>query len=480
MAFVASEFHSYYQLKPCSLRVYLRAQGHKAAEPDDYHRLLEKLGRRHEKRHLDSLGSYFDAAGDLEQTTKALNRGESVIYQPAMRVSHQEYGEVAGIPDFFIRDGNEYVIRDCKLSRRFREEHHPEIFRQLELYGWLYEQTFGVPPVRLEAYMGDGQLQIAPYQSARALEVLVFINELKALSEKPFDPIGWSKCLDCGFRETCWAAATEHHDVALLPGVDRSLARALRSLGVTTYDELLQRYDETSLADVKKEIGGKPRRVGNAATRILNHARVFQSGAMIKLQLPSVKRAPNLVMFDVEGIPPHLEHSEKTYLWGLKVFGEKPQSYSAALASVGPDGDGDGWRAFLANARKIFDAYGVMPFVHWSPYEKTQVRKYVEKHGDPDGIAARVLECLYDLQPVVEDAFVLPTSSYGLKVIEQIAGYARMLPEAGGKWSMATYIDAVESDDPAKAAELMGQILQYNEEDLDAMWAVYGWVVAKS
>jgi predicted RecB family nuclease len=104
------------------------------------------------------------------------------------------------------------------------------------------------------------------------------------------------------------------------------------------------------------------------------------------------------------------------------------------------------------------------------------VRKYVEKYGDPDGTAARVLESLYDLHPVVEGSLVIPVPSYGLKLIERAAGYERRMPEAGGKWSMATYIEAVETEDPGKAAELIGEIVRYNEEDLDALWAVYRWL----
>jgi predicted RecB family nuclease len=138
MSFAASEYHSYYQLKPCSLRVYLRARETPSAEPDDYHELLVKLGQRHEQRHLSRLGAYFDARGDVEETRKAVARGEAVIYQPEMRASHPEYGDIIGRPDFFIREDGGYVIGDCKLSRRFNEKDHAEIFRQLELYGWLY------------------------------------------------------------------------------------------------------------------------------------------------------------------------------------------------------------------------------------------------------------------------------------------------------------------------------------------------------
>src|SRR3990170_2613079 len=339
-AFNPSEFHWYYQLKPCSLRVYLREQGIEPAEPDSYQQLLQKLGERHEKRHLASLGAYFDANGGIEATREAVARTERVIYQPGLRAVHAEYGEIEGVPDFFIRDGDRYLLRECKLARRFSEEYHAEIFRQLELYGWLYEQTFGVQPTRLEAYMGDGSLRTIPYHPQLALEVLASIQQIKRMSSEPVDPIGWSKCMDCGFRQFVWNRAERRHDVALLPSVDQALTRALYSEGITTYDALYGKHTEMTLAAVKKNVGRRERAVGTkAAKRILCEAKAHISNRVIVLQPPGVKIAPNVVGFDVEGIPPHLDHSEKTYMWGLKVFGEKPKSSIAALAGVGAEGD---------------------------------------------------------------------------------------------------------------------------------------------
>src|SRR5262249_18753233 len=100
MFFAASEYHLYFQLRPCSLRAYLNAKGVKRADPDAYHQLLVKLGNRHEQRNLARLGSYFDAVGDVEETRKAVERGERVIYQPEMRIRHLKYGDVVGRPDF--------------------------------------------------------------------------------------------------------------------------------------------------------------------------------------------------------------------------------------------------------------------------------------------------------------------------------------------------------------------------------------------
>src|SRR5215510_5165588 len=103
---------------------------------------------------------------------KAVARGEAVIYQPEMKVSHPNHGDVVGRPDFFIRENAGYVIRDSKLSAVSTKM----ITQRSFISCWLYEQTFGNPPVRLEAYMGDGQIQTVPYQPDHALEVLAFIQ----------------------------------------------------------------------------------------------------------------------------------------------------------------------------------------------------------------------------------------------------------------------------------------------------------------
>ena len=40
---------------------------------------------------------------------------------------------------------------------------------------------------------------------------------------------------------------------------------------------------------------------------------------------PAIPPHKNYVMFDLEGMPPHLDELDKIYLWGMQVFGEKPK-----------------------------------------------------------------------------------------------------------------------------------------------------------
>jgi predicted RecB family nuclease len=143
-------------------------------------------------------------------------------------------------------------------------------------------------------------------------------------------------------------------------------------------------------------------------------------------------------MFDLEGMPPHLDELDRIYLWGAQVFGEKPSEFRVALSGFGADGDKEGWIAFLGIAKQIFETYGDIPFVHWAPYEQTYLRRYVERFGDPDGIACRVEANLLDLLTMARDSLVLPLPSFSLKVVEDYVGFERKGAEYGGAMRHST------------------------------------------
>ena len=198
------------------------------------------------------------------------------------------------------------------------------------------------------------------------------------------------------------------------------------------------------------------------------------------MAVPGIPTFPNYVMFDLEGMPPYLDETDKIYLWGTRVFGSTAGEFMPAVAGFGPDGDKEGWFEFLRNADNIFKSHGDMiPFVHWAPYEKTHLSQYIERYGDPNGVAAHVKANLLDLLTVARDSIVLPTPSFSLKVIEMYIGYERTQAEYGGEWSMAKFILATETSDDKLRADLMSEILQYNNEDLEATWAVFEWLRGK-
>ena len=435
-----------------------------------------------------TLGPYKDLSeGPLDErvrrTATAITERVSVLYQPVFLATEKLLGteiEIIGVPDFLISHGGGYLLRDSKMSRRIDERNHPEIIIQMQLYAWLFDRATGSPPMALQVHGGTGDITEIPHDGGTsALGELERILSIERTENEFYEPVGWSKCDRCGFRDRCWSQAEDTGDVALVFGVDQGLARILNSQGTRTRKDLLSNFNGLTLSELKRPYGPRFQRVGKPAARILQSAESMEKSREIVLQAPSIPMHDNYVMFDLEGMPPSLDELEKIYMWGAQVYGENPSEFMAAVSGFGPNGDREGWFGFLDIVAKIFERCGEIPFVHWANYEKINLDRYVERYGDPQGLAARVRGCLLDLLEVTKEAIVLPLPSYSLKVVEDYIGFERKGEEYGGQWAMATFIEATETSDEQKRSELMDQILAYNREDLEATWAVFRWLRAK-
>jgi predicted RecB family nuclease len=487
MRILASDLVTLHSPSRCALRIYLVHHGVPGAPPGAFQELLFRFGQRHEQAHLATLGAFVDLRGGTpaqrQQRTRAcVAERAALLYQPALQQELEINGvrcEVAGDPDFLIAAEGGYRVRDAKLARRITEGEHPEIFAQLNLYAWLFERSFGAPPLRLEVVSGGGELVELPYAGEK--RVLGWLSELAAIKDaagEPDCPVGWGKCSGCAYQQRCWERAEARRDVARVAGLDEGLARALRAEGISTVDGFLARFDEVRLARFGRPRGTRTVKVGKVAARLLRQARAQATGRAQWLRTPAIPEAASFVMFDLEGIPPLLDETGNIYLWGTQVFGAAAGDYQAALAGFGPNGDREGWQTFLDHAQAIFAAHGDIPFVHWADYEKSQLRLYLARYGDRDGIAARVEENLLDLLGVTRASVALPLPSYSLKVVEDFIGFERSQSEYGGEWSMARFIEATETGDAAQRDTIMDEILQYNREDLEATWAVLAWLRA--
>ena len=264
MELTASDIYSYYRPSECQLRVHLRHHDEKEEPPGPYEQVLFRLAERHERQHLAT----FAAVVDLSQvkwenrfagTVEALKSPAGVIYQGALRAAEIFNGvqcEVIGNPDFLINAGDSHIIRDSKIARRINEDDHPEILRQLELYGWLYERACGKLPRGLEVHSGAGSIVPIAYDGGnRALELLARILRIKLMAAEFYEPVGWSKCDGCSFFTRCWPRAKARKDISLVGGVDQGLARLLYEKGMRSFDDLLANLDEARLASVKRPLG---------------------------------------------------------------------------------------------------------------------------------------------------------------------------------------------------------------------------------
>lgn len=485
MRLSASDIHDLYRPSPCNLRTYLIKHGERAlGQPDALGLLLRKLGRHHEQQQLSQYPSHADLSnGDLssrqQQTLIAIRERKAILSQPVLLASlpDQDKTPVMGIPDILIREQDEYIIRDFKLALSTDAINHPDTLRQLELYGWIYEQNFGHPPLRLEIVLGDGSIKEVPYDGGeRALKALEKIKRLALLGKEPYEPVGWSKCNRCDFFARCWPAAERRKDVALIIGVDQALAHHFHRAGIQTFQHLAAQFTVDDLAKVEWAEGSRTKVVGNRSKSILLHAHAMSSGTAIQLNQFPHSLNHNYAVFDLEGLPNGFGGPQRVYLWGIKVYGLQQSDYYSSVTPLGETEDLNGWNQFLANVKLIFERYGEIPFVHYANYEKTMLSQYIQRFGDCNGIAKRVLGHLLDLHALVKQTVVLPDPSYSLKVVERRAGFQRTMNEYGGSWSIAQYIKANESDNKDVYDEMVGEIQKYNREDLEATWAVFYWL----
>ena len=485
MHFKATDVFHFFRPSECARRVALKARGEPEQETETpFVELLQKLGRRHEDRHLTALPGVvaFDTEDQEERerlTLQAIRDGAPAISQARFRLAMDLDGEpleLVGEPDFLLRDTERggYRIRDSKLARNIDSKRHRGIPLQLQIYGFLYEQVVGSPPAALEVHSGTGDIVPIDYLGPEA--VLAELRRHRAFrSGDPaaYEPVGLSKCGGCGYEDRCWTEARAIRDVSLLSPVSQKKARELQSRGIASIDQIGPAIDGPDHRDVFWT-GKKNPRLTDSAARLRRFAEAFIAEKTVVIEKPVLPDPDACVFLDLEGLPPYLDDLEKIYLWGIKDYRGGDPRYLPALADFGADGDRIGWERFLALAAGLLAATPDLKFVHWGSYERTAITRYRDLHGGAE-IADRVLASLVDLLSVTRDSFVLPVPSYGLKTVEKLAGFERRRPDYQGALAMARYIEACETNDAGSREEIVKEILDYNEEDLDATRAVLEW-----
>ena len=474
----ATDFHTYYQLVECPRRLWLDAnRPDLKAPPSEFDQLLFRKGREHEQAHLATFSEYArpayrpgDLAAGAAATARLLSEGTAVIYQGVLMSPDRG---LAGIPDFLIREGDTYLVREVKLALNL--DRHPEIPAQIGLYSHILQTGHGVSVPRGEVLLGNGELVLL--DPIAIGDLVGRLAAIKATPDEPDEAVGWSKCQPCAFFDYCWNAAIQARDPAVVAGIEQGLRHALLRAGIRRYDGLAT-VGVDQLADMRFQQKTRERKVGEkTAEKVLRQVAVLMSGQMQIVCPPQLPSAGPVVYFDIESNPLEADLDPIVYLWGLLVdrAGRAAPEYWGGIASPGTEGDASAWQAFLAKAADVFRELGDVPFVHYAAYEKTWTRKYIERWGDRDGIGERVLGRLVDLYPTITGSLCLPVHSYGLKQVEKYAGFQRQQVDYGSLWSVARYNAYLETADEAERKAIEGELLTYNEEDCVAMRHVLKW-----
>ena len=156
-----------------------------------------RLGLEHERRHLDALSRPHRPRRAADRRARRAHprggrrrrarRSTRARFAPRPRSPAREV-EIVGVPDFLLPARRGYAIRDSKLARRIGGRTRRSSSSS-QLYGWLYEQTFGEPPVALQVHAGDGEILDLPYEGGerRARGARARSSALRLADEEPHE-----------------------------------------------------------------------------------------------------------------------------------------------------------------------------------------------------------------------------------------------------------------------------------------------------
>lgn len=463
-----------YHLAQCERRLWLtRHAPGEETRPGEFDQALMERGQAHERavraRFPGLVGPLWRWGEPLEpaaaETLRLLRESRAPLYQPVLLSAD---GRRVGVPDFLYWDGDGLVVHDAKLAESL--ERKPQIPLQLTHYARLLEEGAGITPARLEITGGAGQVIEVPRLATLVYEgALARAEALLGDTPEPDLIQSHSTCETCGFYDHCWDRAEAERRVEVLSGVWKNHLPVLRERGIRTWDDLAAQEPESL----------RVKGLGALGPAMVLEARARRDGAAVWLEPPQLPAGRPRVWFDLEGDPQDERFGHVVYLWGLGVE-ETPGTFAAEsiLAGPGEDGDEQGWRRFVARAAEVLDEFPESVWVHYASYEKTWVRKYVERWGAPDGFLERLTPRLFDLYSALTKWVRLPLRSYSIKHVAPWIGYAWSNPESGSAWSIVQFQRACAATDAAVRRGILDEIARYNADDLGAMRAVWDWVEA--
>lgn len=432
--------------------------------PTGFQELLLQRGREHEERVLAArYPGLAPIPASTDATLDAMRAGARAIAGAALAVEGLE-----GRADVLERRDDapsafgayHYVVKEIKLARNLRAEHR----LQGAFYNHVLGRLQGYTPRTFVLVNGDGAETTFAYDEKALLEVLARIRAIRA-GERAAPIYGAGIWPWEAYTDRC---AIEADDVSLVDGVGPALRGSLVAAGFATVRALAQARED-ALAAVPGVGPARQRRLPVSADALARRVHV-------KLADVSLPSAPVEVFLDLEGTSELVGDGEIEpidYLIGALVRRGGEERYLPFVAH-GLDEEGAMMRAFVAWLEGEPDAI----LYHWHHYEATHLRKLAERHGFVDAWRELIQPRLRDLHRDATRAFAFPTYGTSLKKIAPYAGFAWRHKDVNAMESIALYLDYAR--DPARNADKLQKVLDYNEDDCRATLVVKDWLAARA
>lgn len=409
-------------------------------------------------QHVMELSVQGDAAALFQATLQAMQEGAETIYQATLLD-----GDWHGRPDLLIRQegasrlGNwHYVPADIKSSHELKPAHR----LQLVFYSFLLERIQGIFPAKAAIVNRDKDWHwFEPKESVGDFDDVLAKLEAICAGERP--PCVLRKaCMDTSpWGEACKRQAEAANDIALLYNVDVKKLAALRDLGVHTVRDAA----DMSIEDLT---GAAPGLTAHALEVARMQARALQNKTVFIKEAVSLPEIPFEIYFDIEGDPPN----DVDYLYGFLIRSNGSMPVYKAFVAEKPADEHKMWQEFMAWLETLPPDYVVY---HYAPHEPTRLNVLAGRHGSSAWLE-KFMSNLVDLKPLATKRVTYPLYFYGLKYICKFLGFRWTGELQSGGESIDWYERWCETGD----RHILNQIIQYNEDDVQATLFLKDWLVA--
>ncbi len=309
-----------------------------------------------------------------------------------------------------------------------------------------------------------------------------------ALGENPdlapvVRPIRIRECEWCAWWDTC-RKQMDDDDLSLRISkapLDVRELQALVSLGIRTVHELAG-VDVEELLPTYLPLTTHRDRSAARLRQAARRARMLADGVALERlsdEPIAVPRAEVEIDFDIE-----TAEGDITYLWGAlvtnKATGEQYFHHESSFDALSPDAEVELAASFARWLLDMVRRHPGLRVFHYSDYETVHMRRLAERSGQPDLLAAcdLIREHFVDLFQFVRDSMVA-VDGLGLKVVATLgAGFAWRDEEPNGLASQTWYQSALGSPEPGQRSAARTRVLQYNEDDVRATYAVREWLAS--
>ena len=420
---------------------------------------------------------------DYKNTEAAMLSGVDFIWQASLRNA-----EMRGSADLLERIEEpsllgswSYIPIECKLSSHPK----PIYIVQACAYCELLEPILGHIPDQFKLYLG-GKKSEEQFQDYHRKDFWSWYELLRQryrdfrssfdASNEPEDAPGdhglWEPFIDQRLEDK--------RDLMLVAGMRQNQRSKLRSVGITTIEQLAALNDIQVIPVMNSDLLKRLREQASIqiatqedaqrpAYRVRPHEQ--QAGGLALLPAPDAGD----IWFDMEGFPDPISGEKLEYLFGACYRDEAGELKFMPWWAHTPAKENQAFNGFIQWVQERRVRYPNLHVYHYASYEKTAIGNLAARHQLHQPLWDQWLreELFVDLYPIVRRGLLIGAPSYSIKKVERLYGDARTEEVENAADSVVQYAEWRKSGQPLEPGKgpclspLLQDLQEYNEKDCE-------------